>query len=143
MAEDKRLENGQLSTSEFGTIRVDDEVVAQAALIAANGVDSVVRTSASNESFIGSMTDGALGMLGKKPASKGVRVDFKENAYTIVINIRVGFGYSIPDLANDVQRRIKQGVEEMTGAKVRAVDIFVQGIDFTTINEMRMGDQHA
>ena len=31
----------------------------------------------------------------------------------------------------------------MTGVKVRAVDIFVQGIDFNTINETGMGDQHA
>lgn len=34
------------------------------------------------------------------------------------------------DLASDIQRRVKRAVEEMTGAKVRAVDIFVQGNRF-------------
>ena len=89
------------------------------------------------------MTDGALGMLGKKNAAKGVRVDYKNDGYNIVINIKVRYGFCIPDLASDIQRRVKRAVEEMTGAKVRAVDIFVQGIDFSNINETGLGDQHA
>lgn len=144
MAEEKRTENGQMTTTEFGTIRLDDEVVAHAAVIAAASIDGVVDSfGAASEGFIGNVTDGALGMLGKKNAAKGVRVDYKNDGYNIVINIKVRYGFCIPDLASDIQRRVKRAVEEMTGAKVRAVDIFVQGIDFSNINEIGLGDQHA
>ena len=60
-----------------------------------------------------------------------------------MINIKVLFGYCIPDLANDIQRRVKMEIEQMTDKKVRSVDIFVQGIDFNNVNEVGMGDQHA
>ena len=143
MAEEKRTENGQITNTEFGTIRLDDEVVANAALIAAQSVDGVATPGAAGEGFIGNMTDGALGMLGMKNNTKGVRVDFKNDGYNIVINIRVLYGFCIPDLAHDIQRRVKRDVEAMTGAKVRTVDIFVQGIDFNTTNETGMGEQHA
>ena len=70
MAEEKRTENGQMTTTEFGTIRLDDEVVAHAAVIAAASIDGVVDSfGAASEGFIGNVTDGALGMLGKKNAA--------------------------------------------------------------------------
>ncbi|MEE0510038.1 MAG: Asp23/Gls24 family envelope stress response protein [Peptococcaceae bacterium] len=146
MAEEKRLENGQgqICDTDFGTIRVDDEVVASATAIAVNTIEGIAHSfGASSESFIGNMTDNFTGMLGKKSGTKGVRVDYKDDGYYIVINIKVLFGYCIPDLANEIQRRVKQDIETMTGVKVRAVDIFVQGIDFSNINETGTGDQNA
>lgn len=146
MAEEKRLENGQgqICDTDFGTIRVDDEVVASATAIAVNTIEGIAHSfGASSESFIGNMTDNFTGMLGKKSGTKGVRVDYKDDGYHIVINIKVLFGYCIPDLANEIQRRVKQDIETMTGVKVRAVDIFVQGIDFSNINETGTGDQNA
>ena len=89
------------------------------------------------------MTDGFSGMLGKKPGIRGVRVDYKNDGFYFVINIKVKYGYAIADLASDIQLKVKQDVEQMTGTKVRAVDIFVQDIDFSTINETDMGDQYA
>ncbi len=146
MAEEKRLENGQgqICSTDFGTIRVDDEVIASATAIAVHAMEGVANSfGTTSESFIGNVTDNFTGMLGKKSGTKGVRVDYKNDGYYIVINIKVLFGYCIPDLANEIQRRVKQDIEKMTGIKVRAVDIFVQGIDFNTINETGMGDQHA
>lgn len=146
MAEEKRLDNGQgqINSTEFGTIRVDDEVVASAAAIAVSSMEGIVDTfSATSDGFIGNMTDNVAGMFGKKSGTKGVRVDYKDGGYKIVINIRVLYGYPIPDLANEIQRRVKREVEQMTGAKVRSVDIFVLGLDFSPANEPGTGEQHA
>ena len=46
MAEDKRLENGQgqIRSTDFGTIRVDDEVAASAAAIAVASIEGIVDT---------------------------------------------------------------------------------------------------
>ena len=60
-----------------------------------------------------------------------------------MINIKVFYGYAIPDLANVIQRRVKEEVELMTGTKVKMVDIFVQGIDFSNTTDMEMGEQYA
>lgn len=146
MAEEKRLENGQgqVSSTEFGTIRVDDEVVAQTAAIAVSAVEGVVDTfGTASEGFIGSVTDNFSGMLGKKSGVKGIRVDYKDGGFYLVINIKVYYGYAIPDLANDIQRKVKQEIEQMTGTKVKTVDIFVQGIDFSNITDMETGEQYA
>ena len=144
MAEEKRLENAQIYSTDFGTIHMDDEVIASATAITVSSMEGIVNTfNAASEGFIGNMTDNFTGMLGKKSGTKGIRVDFKNDGYYIVINIKVLFGYCIPDLANDIQRRVKMKIEQMTGKKVRSVDIFVQGIDFNNVNEVGMGDQHA
>ena len=144
MAEEKRLEKAQIYSTDFGTIHMDDEVIASATAITVSSMEGIVNTfNAASEGFIGNMTDNFTGMLGKKSATKGIRVDFKNDGYYIVINIKVLFGYCIPDLANDIQRRVKMEIEQMTDKKVRSVDIFVQGIDFNNVNEVGMGDQHA
>ena len=147
MAEDKRAENiqGQITNTEFGTIRLDDEVVASAAAIIVSGIKGVAKNfGATSEGFIEAMTDNVVGRLSKKSGAKGIRVGYKQGGYNIVINIKMLFGYCIPDLANEIQRRVKRGVEQMTGVKVSAIDIFVQGIDFSNINETtEVGDQHA
>ena len=144
MAEEKRLETAQIYSTDFGTIHMDDEVIASATAITVSSMEGIVNTfNAASEGFIGNMTDNFTGMLGKKSGTKGIRVDFKNDGYYIVINIKVLFGYCIPDLANDIQRKVKMEIEQMTDKKVRSVDIFVQGIDFNNVNEVGMGDQHA
>lgn len=146
MAEEKRFENGQgqINDTEFGTIRMDDEVVASATAIAVSRMEGIVDTfSTSSDGFIGNVTDNVAGMFGMKPGTKGVRVDYKDDGFRITINVKVLFGYCIPDLANEIQRRVKREVEQMTGAKVRTVDIFVQGIDFSAESEPETGERHA
>ena len=133
MAEDKRLDNGQVQNNPYGSIRVDDEVVAQAAAIAACTLEGVVDTFGTAEGF----------KLGKRTGVKGVRASYKDGGFSLVLNIKVRAGFSIPDLANELQRRVKAQLEEMTGARVRAVDIFVQDIDFHDTNPMETGEQHA
>ena len=82
-------------------------------------------------------------MLGKKPGARGVRVDYKNDGFYIIINVKVLYGYCIPDLAHEIQRKVKQDIEQMTGMKVRSVDVFIQGLDFNNSNDTVTGDQHA
>ncbi len=146
MSEEKKTENtqGQIHQTEFGTIRVDDEVAASVAAIALNSIEGVSHTiGAAGDGFIGNVTDSVSGMLGIKPSAKGVRVDYKNDGFYIIINVKVMYGYIIPDLAHEIQRKVKQDIEEMTGMKVRSVDVFIQGLDFNNSNDTATGDQHA
>ena len=45
------------------------------------------------------------------------------------MNIIVDYGVRIPDIAFDIQNRVKSAVEGMTGLKVTAVNVHVQGVN--------------
>lgn len=146
MADEKKTETnqGQVHTNDFGTIHVDDEVVASVAAIALGEVEGVVRPQPqSNDSLFGSVTDNVAGMFGKKNQAKGVRVDYKNDGFYIILTLKVKYGYNIPDLAHEVQRRVKSAVEKMTGLRVHTVDLFVQTIVFENSNENVTGVQYA
>ena len=66
---------------------------------------------------------------GKKNMSKGIKVDKTENKAKIDVNIIVEYGSRIPDVAYEIQNRVKKSVEGMTGFKVEEVNVHVQGVD--------------
>lgn len=146
MVEEKKAETsqGQVHQTDYGTIRVDDDVAASVAAIALNTIEGVSHTiGVAGDGFIGNVTDSFSGMLGKKPGAKGVRVEYKNDGFYIIINVKVMYGYCIPDLAHEIQRKVKQDIEQMTGIKVRSVDVFIQGLDFNSSNDITTGEQHA
>ena len=46
----------------------------------------------------------------------------------IDVNIIVEYGTRIPDVAFEIQNRVKKSVENMTGLKVVEVNVHVQGV---------------
>ena len=46
----------------------------------------------------------------------------------IDVNIIVEYGSRIPDVAFEIQNRVKKAVESMTGLKVEEVNVHVQGV---------------
>ena len=62
--------------------------------------------------------------------SGGIRADVDHNQGVISIDvyILVRYGQRIPDIAWDVQEKIKDNLERYTGYEVRAVNVNVQGI---------------
>ena len=67
-------------------------------------------------------------LSGKKNFSKGIKVDVQENSVKIDVNIIVEYGTRIPDIAFEIQNRVKKSVENMTGLKVAEVNVHVQGV---------------
>ena len=70
------------------------------------------------------------GFFGKKNQSKGVKVTVEENTALIEIEVVVKFGINIKNACEEVQQKVKNAVETMTGLEVVAVNINVQGIIF-------------
>ena len=52
-----------------------------------------------------------------------------EKETKIDVNIIVEYGARIPDVAFEIQNRVKKAVETMTGLKVANVNIHIQGIN--------------
>lgn len=77
------------------------------------------------------LVDGINQILGSnKKYSKGVKIELDGNDVIIDIYVIVKYGVKIPDVAFSIQNSVKDSVETMTGLKVRAVNINVQGVTF-------------
>ena len=116
------IENTEGETS---NIQIADDVVA---IIAGKAV--------SDAPGVYAMAGGFAGVLsGKKNLSKGIKVDVGEKETKIDVNIIVEYGSRIPDVAFDIQNRVKTAVEGMTGLKVVAVNVHVQGVNTEAATE--------
>ena len=112
--EDENLED-------YGDIRIADEGIRIVASLAAQEVPGVVSMS-------GGLTDGINRFLGKENASKGVRLKFEGKTVNASIYLNVEYGYCIPEIALEVQEKVKEAVEAMTGYEVQFVDVNVEGV---------------
>lgn len=100
----------------------------------ANDVISVIAGVAVSEvQGVASMAGGFAGGIsqvfsGKKNLSRGIKVEADEKEVKIDVNIIVEYGTRIPDVAYEIQNRVKKSVENMTGLKVAEVNVHVQGV---------------
>ena len=72
--------------------------------------------------------------------AKGIKVEATEKEAKIDVNIIVEFGSRIPDVAFEIQNRVKKAVENMTGIKVTDVNVNVQGVNTEILNNSEIVD---
>ena len=122
VADPQEFTVAEATGSEFGQIRINNNVIAIIAHETAKKVPGVVELQ-------GSLADDLAGMIGKKPKDKGIRVEKEsEELLTIDLAVVLEFGVRIPDICVQLQEAVKESVEEMTGQHVYAVNVVVQGI---------------
>ncbi|MCI6869241.1 MAG: Asp23/Gls24 family envelope stress response protein [Selenomonadales bacterium] len=115
------MDNELLSEDDIGAVRVADEVVSVIAGLAATDIEGIAGMS-------GGLVGGIAEMLGRKNLSKGVKVEVGEREAAVDLYIIVKFGVRIPEVALNVQERVKEAIEQMTGLKVVEVNVHVQGV---------------
>lgn len=102
-------------------IKIADDVIA---IIAGAAVSEI--------SGVASMAGGFPGISavlgGKKNLAKGIKIEAGDKEVKIDVNIIVEYGVRIPDIAFEIQNRVKKAVENMTGLKVTEVNVHVQGV---------------
>ncbi len=107
-------------------IKISDDVVA---VIAGVAVSEVAGVAGMAGGFAGGISEV---FSGKKNLAKGIKADINENKAKIDVNIIVEYGSRIPDVAFEIQNRVKKAVESMTGLKVEEVNVHVQGVNTDT-----------
>ena len=116
------LEVEEIKTENEG-IQISNDVIAVIAGVAVSEVPGVA-------GMVGSFAGGISEVFsGKKNLAKGIKVEATETQAKIDVNIIVEYGSRIPDVAFEIQKRVKKAVEEMTGLKVEEVNIHVQGVN--------------
>ena len=74
------------------------------------------------------ITNELVSKLGMKKLSKGVRVKIEKDAIIVDLAIELEYGVSVPEISSKVQDRVKTAIENMTGLKVKEVNVRVAGV---------------
>jgi len=113
-------EEDEARLGENGRVSIDDPVYFEIAYREARTVEGVVDVKGS---FFEMLTG----------RSKGVRVRANENAVILELRLAIEYGRFIPDIVNEVRKKIAHAILEMTDRDVRSikitVDRLVEGID--------------
>lgn len=112
----------EINEIEENGIKIADDVVATIAGKAAMEVNGVYSMS-------GGFAGGISEVFGKKNYTKGIKVDNSEKGLKIDVNIIVEYGARIPDVAYEIQNRVKKAIENMTGLNVEEVNVHIQGVN--------------
>lgn len=106
----------------LGSVRIHNNVISVIAHEAADRVPGVVELS-------GTLVDGLADMIGKGSRDRGIRVAVEsENTITVELTVVLEYGVNIPETCGKLQNEVRKSIEDMTGKKVQAVNVSVQGI---------------
>lgn len=118
----EQVNNEEVALESNTNIKIADDVIAVIAGVAVAEVPGVAEMSGG---FAGGISEV---LSGKKNLSKGIKVESGEKETRIDVNIIVEYGTRIPDVAFEIQNKVKVAVEKMTGLKVVEVNVHVQGV---------------
>lgn len=111
-----------LSTAqEHGAIHISEEVIASIAALAASEVEGVCGLSANLGSDLAEM-------LGRKNLGRGVKITIAGGTIAVECFVVALYGYSVIDIAKNIQEKVTSAVESMTGAQVRSVNVDICGV---------------
>lgn len=135
MEENKELEVIP-NTDGVNDIKIADEVIAVIAGEASAKVNGVFAMAGG---FVGGISEV---FKGKKNYAKGIKVEAIDQDVKIFVSIVVEYGIRIPDVAFEIQNKVKKAVESMTGLKVLEVNVHVQGVN-TEVSENPENTENA
>ena len=137
MEENKMEEVNELEEVENGHegIKIASDVIAVIAGIAVSEVKGVYGMAGG---FAGGITEV---LKGKKNLAKGIKVDSTEDTAKIDVNIIVEYGARIPDVAFEIQNKVKTAVEDMTGLVVGEINVHVQGVNTGSLTEETVSEE--
>ncbi|MBQ7196908.1 MAG: Asp23/Gls24 family envelope stress response protein [Synergistaceae bacterium] len=111
-----------------GVIHVSEDVIVELARKTIEGIENI-KLAAKLASKFG---------LGRRSGGIRVSVDHSQGVISIDAYILVKYGQRIPDIAWDVQEKIKDNLERYTGYEVQAVNVNVQGIYTTQGSDLQI-----
>ena len=114
--------SGEVALESNTNIKISDDVVSVIAGVAVSEVPGVAQMSGG---FAGGISEV---LSGKKNLAKGIKVETGEKETKRDVNIIVEYGVRIPDVAFEIQNKVKKAVENMTGLKVVEVNVHIQGV---------------
>lgn len=107
--------------SGIGEVQIANEVVSSIAGISASEVEGV-------DSMAGGLAGELAGRFGAKNLSKGVKVEVQDDSASVELALNMKYGYNIPDTCKQVQEKVVQAINSMTGLTVKQVNVRIAGV---------------
>lgn len=108
--------------NEFGSVAINNDVIAMIAGAAANEAYGIVGMAAQ------STKNGITSILRIDNLSKGVKVDVAGEGIVIDLFVIIQFGTKISVVAKNTIDKVKYNVESLTGLEVSKVNLNIEGI---------------
>ncbi len=122
MAKEQESRDFLMEKKGIGEVKIASDVVAVIAALAATEAEGV-------HSMAGNITNELVGKFGMKNLSKGVKVSMEEGVVRVDMMVNVNYGHSIPEVSEQVQQKVSQQIENMTGLVVSEVNVRVAGVN--------------
>ena len=118
----------QTIKNSLGEINISRETIESMVRLKLADVKGVV---GSKRTIIKEITDMLMGNInGTDDTSRNIKVEIKENNIFIDLSIIIKYGVRIPDIAWDIQNRIKEELITKIDSDAREINIHIQGIQF-------------
>ena len=120
----------QTVKTDLGEINITKETIRSIVSLNLSDVKGVV---GNRKSIIKEITDMLRGDVSKnetEEADRNIKVEIKDNKPFINLYIIIKYGVRIPDIAWDIQNRVKEVLIKKLDTEVNEIDIHVQGIQF-------------
>jgi len=117
--------------SKLGKISLTDSLIANLAGIATTECYGVAGMASRN------IHDGLTAAFGKENLTRGVNVKVHKESRSLIItvNIVVGYGVNIAEVARNIREKVRYVLRHCTGIDVREVNVNVRGVKVTSIDE--------
>lgn len=124
----KPVETMMLGDSELGDVKIHDGVIATITRRAALAVEGVSRLAGN------ALVDNLAEIVGsRRMQARAITIAVNEsNQVVIEIKLNLKIGYTIPEVAENVQKAVIADVEKITGMTVTTVHVLIQDIDDET-----------
>lgn len=109
-------------SNEYGTITIEEEVIAQVSGITAMECYGIVGMAARN------VKDGIVQLLKGESLTKGIAVEVNEDGIDIEFHIIVEYGTKISAVTDNLMSTVKYKIKETLGLEVQKIRIYVEGV---------------
>ena len=108
--------------NQYGTINIENEVIARIAGLTAFDCYGIVGMAAKN------VKDDIFQLLKVESLTKGIKISVQEDRIVIDMHIIVEYGTNITAIAENTISTVKYKVETVCGINVEQVNVFVEGV---------------
>ncbi len=106
----------------IGNLKISHEVIATIASFAAREIEGVASMAVCPGNI--------KRFLSRSTTERSIHIELTDDVAAIDVYVNLRYGAKIPVVSEQIQRSVKETVQNMTGIVVAKVNVFVVGIDF-------------
>lgn len=111
----------KISDVQMNSIKISEDVISKIVEIAVNGIDGVSGITKSKIHF-GSIFD--------KNNESAIAIKGESGSVDVTVNVVVAYSAKVNQVAERIQNKVKNDIQNMTGIIVSSVNVIIEGISF-------------